>query len=178
VPTLLAKSAWGDETFEDARAGAAVAAVQETVRAVRNLRAESRVPEKEKIDVLVVAKAGADETAAGVASQAAQILRLCNASSLRVERAPPPKENASAVISLGDVFIDLAGKRDLAAERERLTKELAKAEATVVQTNAKLANANFVSRAKPEVVAQERRRLEEAQEQAARLRRLLDSLGG
>jgi valyl-tRNA synthetase len=175
---LLAKSSLSDETFEDADAGIAIAAVQETVRAVRNLRAESRVPEKEKVDVLVVPKAGADAAAAAVAAQATQVLRLCSASSIRVERTAPPKENASAVISLGDVFIDLAGKIDLGAEKLRLAKELEKSEKAVAASTAKLSNENFTARAKPEVVAQERQRLAEAEEQVARLRRLLEALGG
>ena len=174
---ILAKSAWADETFEDESAGRAIATVQEVVRAVRNLRAESRVPEKEKVDVLVVPKDGADAAAGALRSQAPQVLRLCQASSLRVESAPPPRENASAVTSLGDVFIDLAGKRDLTAERERLAKELEKAEKSVSASKAKLANESFVSRAKPEVVAAERQRLAESEEQAARLRKLLDALG-
>jgi len=188
VPTLLAKSDWNDETFEDADAGRTIAAVQECVRAVRNLRAESRVPEKEKVDVLVVPKTGsagavakltgADDVAAAVRTQTSQILRLCQASSIRVERAAPPKESASAVISFGDVFIDLAGKRDLGAERERLAKELDKAEKSLAATRAKLANENFVARAKPEVVEAERKRLSESEEQCGRLRKLLGSLGG
>jgi valyl-tRNA synthetase len=178
VPTLLAKSPWGEETFEDAAAGREIAAVQETVRAVRNLRAESRVPEKEKVDVLLAPKPGADDVAAAVRAQAPQILRLCQASSIRVERAAPPKDNASAVISLGDVFIDLAGKIDVAAERARLAKELEKAEKSLAATRAKLANESFTSRAKPEVVAQERRRAADGEEQVGRLRKLLDSSGG
>jgi valyl-tRNA synthetase len=178
VPTLLAKSSWGDESFEDAAAGRTIAAVQETVRAVRNLRAESRVPEKEKVDVLVVPKPGADELAAAVRAQAPQILRLCQASSIRVERAAPPKDNASAVIPLGDVFVDLSGKIDVAAERARLAKELEKAEKSLAATRSKLANESFTSRAKPEVVEQERRRLAESEEQVGRLAKLLASLGG
>jgi valyl-tRNA synthetase len=174
--SLLAVSPWGEETFEDAAAGLAIASVQETVRAVRNLRSESRVPEKETVDVLVVPKASADAAAAAVAAQSAQILRLCQASSIRVERAAPPKENASAVTSLGDVFIDLAGKIDLAAERQRLAKELDKAQKSLSATKAKLANENFVSRAKPEVVEQERRRLAEFEDEAARLSKLVAAL--
>jgi valyl-tRNA synthetase len=177
VPTLLAKSPWGEETFEDAAAGLVIASVQEVVRAVRNLRAESRVPEKETVDVLVVPKSGADVIASAVAAQSAQILRLCQASSIRVERAAPPKENASAVTSLGDVFIDLAGKIDVAAERQRLAKELEKTQKALAATKAKLANESFVARAKPEVVEQERKRLAEFEEQAVRLAKLLGALG-
>ncbi len=180
VATLLAKSDWGEETFDDDDACTAIAAVRETVEAVRKLRAESRVPEKEKVDVLVVPKTESAwaRLADAVRSQAPQILRLCQASSLRVERSAPPKENASGLISLGDVFIDLAGKIDLVAERARLVKETEKTGQAIAAARAKLANESFTSRAKPEVVAQERARLAESEEQAVRLSRLLEALGG
>jgi len=178
---LLAKSAWGEETFEDQDAGRAIAGVQEVVRAVRNLRAESRVPEKEKVDVLVVPQRGNRAAMVGapaLRSQAPQVLRLCQASSLRVEDAPPPREHASAATTMGEVFIDIAGKRDISAQRERLVKDLEKAEKSAAASRAKLMNESFVTRAKREVVAAERARLVEAEEQAAILRKLLDALGG
>ena len=83
-----------------------------------------------------------------------------------------------AVISLGDLYIDLAGKIDVAAERARLAKEMEKAQASLGAIRSKLANENFVARAKPEVVAQERQRLAEAEVHLARVEKLLAAMGG
>jgi valyl-tRNA synthetase len=174
----LALSAWDVEPFADDAATAQIGALQDVVRTVRNLRKESGVSDKEKVDVLVVPHAGSDDLAAGLRAQGTQIERLALASSVRVERgAAAPAANASGVLPFADVFIDLAGKIDVAVERERLDKEIAKSEQALVQVRGKLANESFVTRGKPEVVQAERDRAVEVETRLERLRKLRGNLG-
>ncbi len=48
---------------------------------------------------------------------------------------------------------------DVAAERDRIAKEIARVEAEIAKARGKLGNASFVERAPPAVVQQERERL-------------------
>jgi valyl-tRNA synthetase len=74
--------------------------------------------------------------------------------------------------------LPLAGVIDLAAERARLEKELAKAEADIARVDAKLGNANFVARAPEDVVEEEKEKREEAQARKAKIAEALERLKG
>jgi valyl-tRNA synthetase len=71
------------------------------------------------------------------------------------------------------LVLPLAGVIDIAAERARLGRDVARATDEVDKLERKLDNADFVSRAKPEVVEENRERLVAAREQLARLRAAL-----
>ena len=70
----------------------------------------------------------------------------------------------------------IAGETDRAAERERLDKEIAKLEAELKATEAKLANPSFVERAPKEVVEEHRRRRADFNARLAQLRKARESL--
>ena len=76
-----------------------------------------------------------------------------------------------------EVVLPLAGMVDLAAERERMQKELERVAADIERRSAKLANENFVSKARPDVVQKEREALAAQESAAATLRERLASLG-
>jgi valyl-tRNA synthetase len=78
----------------------------------------------------------------------------------------------------GAVRLALHVEIDIDAERARLAKEVARLDGEIAKANAKLANENFVARAKPEVVEQERARLANFVETLARVRAQLGQLGG
>ncbi len=74
------------------------------------------------------------------------------------------------------IDLDTAVGLDVAAERKRLAKDLAAAEADIQAVERKLASPAFVERAPAEIVAKNRGRLAAAQAEAARLTERLGAL--
>jgi valyl-tRNA synthetase len=67
----------------------------------------------------------------------------------------------------------LGGLIDIAAEKSRIAKDIAKADKEIAMLDKKLGNAEFLARAPEDVVAEQRGRLAEEQ---ARRQRLADAL--
>jgi valyl-tRNA synthetase len=78
---------------------------------------------------------------------------------------------------LGGTRLALHVEIDVGAERERLSKEVARLEGEIAKVHAKLGNESFVARAPAAVVAQERARLTEFSETLDRLRSQRGRLG-
>jgi valyl-tRNA synthetase len=76
------------------------------------------------------------------------------------------------------IELDTAMRLDVEAERKRLAKDLAAAEAEIEGMERKLANTSFVERAPAEVVAKNRARLAAAQQEVARLTERIAALPG
>jgi valyl-tRNA synthetase len=78
--------------------------------------------------------------------------------------AATPPAGAVQLLVRGEIAaLPLAGVIDLAAERARLEKEMAKVKDDIARVDAKLGNADFLKRAPEEVVDGEREKREEAE---------------
>lgn len=92
-----------------------------------------------------------------------------------------PTGSASAVASGVEIYVKLGGLIDPAAEKNRLNKEYERLTKLRGGTEAKLANEQFVSSAKPEVVEAERSKLSDlnhALEKVALFLKEVEALGG
>src|SRR5947209_3512284 len=147
-----------------------VGAIYETVEAGRNLRAEARVPSNQK------AKFALRSNESWAREEGATIVRLLNAKSLEIDaNFQPPSRSSVAATKLGELFL-IAGETDRASERERLDKEIAKLEAELKATEAKLANPSFIERAPKQVVEEHQRRRADFSARLAQLRKARASL--
>src|SRR6267154_539649 len=145
-------------------------AIYETVEAGRNLRAEARVPSNQK------AKFALRSNESWAKEESATIARLLNAESLEIEaNFQPPSRSSIAATKLGELFL-IAGETDRGTERERLDKEIAKLEAELKATAAKLANTSFIERAPKQVVEEHQRRRADFSARLAQLRKARASL--
>ncbi len=142
-----------DETAE-----AELAWVQGFVLGIRQIRGEMNIAPSKPLPVLLQDAADADRHR--VEAHWPFLRQLARLESLRLldpgEQAPV---SATALLGGTRILVPMAGLIDLAAERERLAKALARAEADRSRVEAKLANPQFAGHAPAAVVARERERL-------------------
>ncbi|WP_426025947.1 valine--tRNA ligase [Brevundimonas sp. TSRC1-1] len=159
--------------FIDASAEAEIGWLVDLVGEIRGLRAEMNVPPAAKPPLAFVAPDAV--TAERIARHRDLILTLGRVSEVGSAEAAPT--GAVTFVSGGStVALSLAGIIDLTAERARLEKEIAVFESDIGHVNKKLGNPNFVSRAAPEVVDEQRAKLAEAEAGKAKLQAALARL--
>jgi len=126
-----------------------------TTDACRNLRGEMQLSPAVRVPLLLQAANAADK--ARMQTYAPYLTALAKLSEVQVLDALP--ESPAPVSIVGETKLMLKVEIDVAAERERLSKEIAKLEAEIGKAEAKLGNESFVARAPAQVVGQEQERL-------------------
>ena len=145
---------------------AAMEAVMDTIKAIRARRAEMNVPPSRKAEVLIVT-ATPDVYAQGRHF----IQRLAYASEVRFADAAPADVSGmvTAVTHNATAYLPLSELVDIAAELERIRKEIEKAQNGLRGVEQKLSNEKFVSRAPEAVVNAEREKAAKYKELIAKL---------
>ncbi len=151
--------------------------LMESIRAIRNRRAEMNVPPSKKAQVFVVT--GDDAVKATFAAGEAFFLKLAYASGMTVADTAPADAAKMVSIVTGDIMMYLPMNEliDFEKEKARLNKELAKAEKDLKFLSGKLNNPGFLAKAPEKVVAGERAKAEKLQEQIAKLHESIAALG-
>jgi valyl-tRNA synthetase len=174
---MLLGAAWPvlPDGFVDAEAEAEIGWLVDLVGEIRALRGEMNVPPAAKPPLTFVQPDAV--TAARIERHRDLILTLARVSEIGVAETAP--DGAVTIVSGGSAAaLSLAGVIDVTAELARLTKEIAAAESDIGHVMKKLGNPNFVDRAAPEVVEEQRAKLAEAEATKARLQAALGRLAG
>jgi valyl-tRNA synthetase len=129
------------------------------VSGIRSVRTEMNVPAGAKIALRVIG-AGAD-TGTRIETHLAALLRLARLESVDYA-SEVPRDSAQIVLGEATFALPLAGVIDIRAERARLEKEIAKIDDDVDKIERKLGNPQFVAKAPPEVIEEQRARRDEA----------------
>src|SRR5690554_4663105 len=144
--------------------------LQRFVVAIRQIRGEMNIAPSHRLAVKLAGASAVDRER--VARHRNYLERLAVLAEIsEVESASSVRGAATALVGDMQILVPLAGLIDIAAERERLGKQLERASADLEKCRRKLANEAFVANAPPDVVAKERERAAELEQRAARLER-------
>ena len=151
---MIARYPEFDEKALDASADEKMGLMKQMIDAVRNLRGEMQLSPSVRVPLAVE---GCDATVKAFAGYLSALARLAGVE--HVADINAINEGAVAPVAIvGDFKLMLKVEIDIDAERERLTKEVARLENELKKCEAKLSNASFVERAPAAVVDQEKKR--------------------
>ena len=147
------------------------AAKYELVGQGRNLRREGNIPSSKRVRFVF-------RPAGPLTPHDAEVIRiLLNAEPLDVDPAfQASKGTPTARSVLGELYLPLEGLIDVAAERTRLGKELAKCDVEIERVEQKLNNPAFVSKVPPAVLDEHQRRLTEWQAKRQQIQAAVERL--
>jgi valyl-tRNA synthetase len=134
-----------------------MAVIQEAIRAIRNVRSEYNVAQDKRIPAMI--SAGAKRDTFEAMRDAIAMLARVDAGALTIaESVPAPEQAVTLALGEATVYLPLAGLVDLAAEKKRLSDELAGIEAQIGKSETLLAS-DFGKRAPAAVIEKEKAKL-------------------
>ena len=178
---MLARFPRYNEVLRDVDLEERMSRLQRVIVAIRNVRSENNVPPGKPVDVVLVAPSSEMGDELRRSESHLRNKNLVRIETLLFTERGEDRPTGPAGVGVVDgisVFVPLAGAVDLDAERKRVAGKLAKVAKELEQVDAKLHNEKFVSRAPADVVAKERVRLADLQDEKSKLTDHLSRLGG
>ncbi len=157
-----------DRRLDDAAAEAEMGPIIEAIEGIRTIRGESNLSPAKKLEAHI--QAAEASVRKSLEACRGYLMPLAGLSQLTIsDLGPKPPQAAADIRPRMEIYVPLAGLVDLAEERERLKKEIGKAEAEIANLSKRLDNPSFVSRAPPEVVEKDTARRVELQGRVTKL---------
>jgi len=134
-----------------------VTLLQEIIIACRKLRSEMNLSPAQRVPLIISSgiAAGDEDTLKALAPYISSLAKL---SEVQIVAEQPEGDAAVAIVRAFRLMLKV--EIDVAAERERLDKEITRLQNEISKTQGKLSNSSFVDRAPAAVVEQERKRME------------------
>ena len=149
---------------------AAFESVKETISAVRTVRKNKDIPNKEKIELLILGDSGDYDI-----ELLPVVTKLCNLSGIQFV-SEKQEGTASFMIGTTEYYIPLAGKLDIESEIAKIQEDLNYNLGFLVNVMKKLENERFVSNAPASVLDLERKKKSDAESKIKSLEEALKSL--
>ncbi len=157
---MISKWSVADESLVDPEAERGMNAIMDSIKAIRNMRAEVNANPGKKIPAIMLVSEDLREVVAHNDSYIKLLGGIDNLE-LRPLNGEKPENAMAAVVTGIEVYLPLAGLIDVEKETQRLSKELAAMEKDLQRAGGKLNNAGFLAKAPEDVIAKERAKYEE-----------------
>lgn len=157
---MISKWPVADESLIDPEAERGMNAIMDSIKAIRNMRAEVNANPGKKIPAIMLVSEDLREVVAHNDSYIKLLGGIDNLE-LRPLNGEKPENAMAAVVTGIEVYLPLAGLIDVEKETQRLSKELAAMEKDLQRAGGKLNNAGFLAKAPEDIIAKERAKYEE-----------------
>jgi valyl-tRNA synthetase len=165
-----------DQQWVDAAAEAEMSLLQNVVQTARMLRQTYNIKPNDKVAIEL--RVTADAPRAVLEKYKEMIEARAKVSATITAGGEAVPGTAKAIVGADvQVLVPLGGLIDVPAETARIKKEIGKCEKEIAALEKKLANADFLSRAPEEVVAEIRQRLSDEKQRMQILMEALQTLG-
>jgi valyl-tRNA synthetase len=173
---MIAEYPTADEPRSDTQAEEEIGLVMQAIRAVRNTRAQLRIPAGQRLEAQFETNGmqGPIEEEAEVIRVLSRVEPLHIVADSSVGNDLP--KGVTLVVNPLIIHLPLEGVVDLSAEAERLRAELDECVQNMVRVEKLVSNPNFLQKAKPEVVETEQARLQDLKERQQHLNEILEQL--
>jgi len=145
------------------------------VSGCRNIRTELLIEPAKKLDLLIKTVSDSDKAILDANTNLIQALARIDNVTIGAD-VEAPKASGAAVVQGNELSVPLEGVVDFESELARLDKNIAKLEKTMKGVSGKLNNPGFVNNAPEAVVAKEKGKLAEMEEDKNKLTELKDRL--
>ena len=162
-----------DDSLEDRDARDRMEFIQSIINTVRNIRGVMNISPSKKLKILISVRD--NDTLSIMEAGRGYIQDIANLEDLVIEaNAREPKGSATGVVGSTKVYVFLEGVVDVAAEKERLEREIKKLDKDLGFVSKKLGNRDFMEKASPEIVEKEQTKFNALKE---KIQVLEDALG-
>jgi valyl-tRNA synthetase len=173
----LASYPVSDKQNKDQTAEKQMKLLQDAITEVRTIRAENRIPPKQKIDLWIKVKEKKDEDL--IKNNQDYIKTLASINNIDILKAfPSDKSFFKGISGFWELAIPLEKEIDLKQERLRLEREISKINDEKEKLEQRLQNNNFIKRAPSDVVQKTKDRLKELDMRKTKLEENLTRMRG
>jgi valyl-tRNA synthetase len=159
----------------DSGAENAMERIIEIIVAIRNIRAEMNIDQRQKLNAIISFEKACDlDIEKELTTYASRLAGVEKASFS--QKAKRPKFSASSILDFCQVYIPLEGIVDTELEKRRLNTQLKDSESLLAIQEKKLSNKNFIEKAPKDIVEQELKKTTALKDKIKRIKENISNL--